>query len=78
MYGLKQAACIAFDRLVKLLKYHGYYTIVSLPGIWCHEMLPTKFTLCVDNSVVRYTNYPHPHHLVNTLQKYYKISINWE
>ena len=48
MYGLKQAYHIAFDRLVKILKPHGYYPLRSHPGIWCHETLPTKFALCVD------------------------------
>ena len=45
MYGLKKAACIDFEHLVQLLKYHGYYTLRSNPRIWYHETLPTKF-LC--------------------------------
>ena len=78
MYGLKQAARIAFDRLVKLIKPNGYYLLQSNHVIWCHETLPTKYALCVDNSEIKYTNPTHAHHLVNTLQKYYKISIDWE
>ena len=77
IYGLKQAACIAFDRLVKLMKPHGYYPIRSNPGIWCQETLPTKFALCVDNFGIKYTNPTHTHHLVDTLKKYYTISIDW-
>ena len=78
MYGLNQAAHIAFERLAKLLKPHGYYPLRFNSGIWCHEMLPTKFTLCVENFGIKYTNRVHAHHLVDTLKKYYSISIDWE
>ena len=67
-YGLKRATCINFDRLVKLLKPHGYYPLRSNPGIWCHETLPTKFLLCVDDFGIKYTNTSHAHHLVDTLK----------
>ena len=33
MYGLKKASRIDFDRLLKLLKPHRYYTLSSNPGI---------------------------------------------
>ena len=49
-----------------------------IPSIGCHETLPTKLALCVDNFVIKYTNTAHVHHLVNTLDKYYKTSIDWE
>ena len=48
MCGLKQAAHIDFDHLVKLMKPHGYYPLRSNPGIWRHETLPTKLALCVE------------------------------
>ena len=78
MYGLKQAAHVAFDRLGKLLKPHGYNPLCSNPGIWCHETLPKKFVLCVDDFSIKCNNTAYDHHLVNTLQKYYKIFIDWE
>ena len=49
-----------------------------IPSIWCHKTLPTKFALCVDNFGIKYTNTAHVHHLVNTLEKYYKTSIDCE
>ena len=78
MYVLKQAAFIASDRIVKLLKSHDYYPLRSNPGIWCHKTLPTKLTLRVENLGIKYANPAHYHHIVNTVQKYYKISIDWE
>jgi hypothetical protein len=78
MYGLIQAARIAYDRLVTLLAPHGYYPIRHSPGIWKHKTLPTTFALCVDDFGIKYTDPQHAHHLINTLQKYYKISTDWE
>ena len=77
MYGLKQAACIAFDRLVKLLKPRGYYPLRSNPSIWCHKTIPTKFALRVEDFGIKYTNPAHAHHLFYTLKKYYTIYIDW-
>ena len=33
---------------------------------------------CADDFDIKYTNTAHDQHIFNTLQKYYKISINWE
>ena len=78
MNGIKQADRIDFDRLVKIINPRGYYPLHSNPGIWCHETIPEKFALCVDYFGIKYTNPVHAHHIVGTLQKYYKISIYWE
>jgi hypothetical protein len=77
MYGLKQAARIAYDRLVLLMAPHGYHPIRQSPGLWKHETLPTVFALCVDDFGVKYTNNNHAHHFLNTLKKYCTISIDW-
>ena len=77
MKGLKQAACIYFYCLVKLMKPRGYHPLHSNPVIWCHKTLPTKFALRVDNFGIKYTNPAHAHHLVDTLKKYFTIYIDW-
>ena len=69
MYGLKKSACIASECLSKLLKYHGYYPLHSKPSIWCHETIPTKFTLSMEDFGIQYTNPDHAHHIVDTLKK---------
>ena len=73
MYGLKNAARIAFDRLLKVMKHHGYHPLRSNPGIRYHETLPTNFALCVDDFGIKYTNSAHAHHLVDTLKKLHNI-----
>ena len=76
LYGLNQAAQIDFYHIVKLMKPHEYIPLRSNPGIWFHETLPTKFAVCVDNFGIKYTNTDHDHHLVDTIRKYYTISID--
>lgn len=77
MYGLKQAARIAYDRLVKLLGHHGYYPIRHCPGLWKHKMLATVFALCVDDFGIKYLHDNDAHHLINTLKLYYTITVDW-
>jgi hypothetical protein len=77
MYGLKQAARIAYDRLVVLLAPHGYHPIRHSPGLWKHKNFPTVVALCVDDFGIKYNNFEHAHHLINTLKKYYTISTDW-
>ena len=36
MYGLKQAAVTAYQKLVKHLDGHGYYPIPFTTGLWSH------------------------------------------
>ena len=55
MYGLKQAACIAYDRLVQYLRPHGYAPSRTNPGLWKHESKKVYFALCVDDFGVKYT-----------------------
>ena len=49
MYGLKQAAILAYQRLVHLLKPYGYYPEKHSVGLWSHTTKPTKFCLRVDD-----------------------------
>ena len=48
-YGLKQAAVIVYQQLVKNIDGHGYYPILFTTGIWSHRTLKTNFCLCFDN-----------------------------
>ena len=77
MYGLKQAACIPFDRILKLLKTHGYYPLHYNPRIWCNEPLPDKSAICVEDFGIKYINTAYAHYPVDILKKYYTISIDW-
>ena len=66
MYGLKQAAILAYKQLVKNLKQYGYEPIEGTTGLWHHESRPTKFALCVDDFGVKYFSKDDAEHLINT------------
>ena len=68
MYGLKQAAILAYKQLVKNLGQHGYYPIPLTNGLWKHKTRGTVFALCVDDFGVKYTSKDSINHLIATLK----------
>ena len=78
MYGLKQAAILAYKHLVNLLAPHGYHPCPNTTGLWKHETRPTKFCLCVDDFGVKYFSQADADHLLDALKQHYKISVDLE
>ena len=77
MYGLKQAAILAYKQLKENLSKHGYYPIPHTVGMWKHTSRPTTFCLCVDDFGIKYTSQEDAQHLITALQAYYQITIDW-
>ena len=77
MYGLKQAARLAYEQLVQNLKRHGYSPDPIATNIWSHTHRKTKFCLCVDDFGIKYFTKDDAHHLISALQKYYSITTDW-
>ena len=48
MYGLKQAAVLAYEHLVEKLEKDGYYPIPHTVGLRTHSERKIYFCLCVD------------------------------
>ena len=78
MYGLPQAGLIAYEALKEHLAPHGYKPCRHTPGLWKHETRNLQFCLIVDDFGVKYSDKADANHLIATLQKKYKISIDWE
>ena len=76
MYGLKQAAVLAYKQLVKNLGNHGYYPVDMTNGIWRHVSRRTRFCLCVDDFGVKTFGDDDTKHLLQTLKNYYTISTD--
>ena len=76
MYGLKQAARLARDQLIKNLAPFGYFPSPQAPNIWIHSSRQTKFCLCVDDFGVKYFSEDDATHLINALQSAYTITID--
>ena len=47
IYGLKEAAILAYKQLRDHLSKFGYVPMKQTPGLWRHKILPTTFTLAV-------------------------------
>ena len=76
MYGLKQAARLAYELIKKRLAPHGYHPDPICPNFWKHETKKTIFCLCVDDFGVKCFSKSDADHLINAL-KDYKITIDW-
>jgi hypothetical protein len=76
MYGLKQAAILAYNNLVKHLKSHGYEPVPFTTGLWQHKTRSTKFCLCVDDFGVKYFSEDDANHLISSLKTAYNITTD--
>ena len=78
MYGLKQAARIAYNHLISCMEPRGYYPVPFITVLWAHKTRKIKYCLCVDDFGVNvFTKYD-VNHLINSLKKHYAISTYWE
>ena len=78
MYGLIQAATLAYKNLKKNLEPHGYYPCPNTEGLWKHVSRRTTFCLCVDDFGIKYFSKEDVNHLLASLRQNYKISVDWE
>ena len=69
MYGLKQAALLAYETVSSLLINGGYTPIAGSLGLWTHKTRDLSFCLCVDDFGVQYVGQEHAKHLIKTLTK---------
>ena len=63
MYGLKQAAILAYEHLSALLIEASYFPIPATMGLWKHKTRPTLYSLCVDNFGVKFFTQDDLNHL---------------
>jgi hypothetical protein len=78
MYGLPQAGIIAQELLEKRLGEHGYYQSKTVNGLWKHKTRPICFSLVVDDFAVKYVKREDADHLINTIRKYYQMTVDEE
>jgi hypothetical protein len=76
MYGLPQAGIIAQELLEQRLSTHGYYQSKIVNGLWKHRTRPICFSLVVDDFAIKYVNREDADHLVDTIRKYYPITVD--
>ena len=76
MYGLKQAAILAYNHLKKTLVPHGYTPVVGTVGIWKHDTRPIKFCLSVDDFGIKYYSKADAQYLLDALGNKYKYTTD--
>ena len=76
MYGLKQAARLAYDDLKQHLLKYGYSPDPIAHNIWSHTSRKTKFCLCVDDFGVQYFSERDAQHLISALRDKYDITVD--
>ena len=64
MYGLEQAAILAYDHLCDNLGQYGYHPVKHSLGLWKHETNSITFCFCVDDFGVKYFNQRDIQHLI--------------
>ena len=77
MYGLKQAARLAYDLLKQRLLPQGYYPDAVCPNIWKHKIRKTVFILCVDDFGIKYFAKEDALHLMNSVKENYDVTVDW-
>ena len=78
MYGLIQAATLAYKNLKKNLEPQCYYPCANTEGLWKHVLCRTTIYLCVDNFGIKYFSKEDADYLLASLQQNYKILVDWE
>ena len=78
MYGLKQAALLAYKKLVTHLRPFGYAPVPCSLSLWHHVSRPTKFALCVDDFGIKYFCKADADHLLNSLRRSFEITVDWD
>ena len=78
MYGLEQAAILAYQHLVNNLAPFSYTPIPHTVGLWKHKTRPISFCLCVDDFGIKYKNREDIDHFLKSLEANYKYTTDWE
>ena len=68
MYGLKQAAIIAYSNIISHMDPHGYYTVPFTTVLWAHKTRRTIFCLCVDDFGVKCFTKDDANHILDSLK----------
>ena len=77
MYGLKEAAILAYEQLCAHLAPYGYSPATHTPGLWRHATRPTTFTLAVDDFGIKFFCKADADHLFDALATKYTITKDW-
>ena len=67
MYGLKEAAILAYNQLCTFLNKYGYYHVAGTTGMFKHRTKPTAFCVCIDDIGLKYYNQDDLQHFIKAI-----------
>jgi hypothetical protein len=74
MYGLKEAAILAYEQLREHLAPFGYAPVPHTPGLWRHITRRTTFTLAVDDFGIKFFSKHDADHLFDAIATKYALT----
>ena len=77
IYGLKEAGKLSQDQLISHLAKHGYQQATNTPCLFYHTSNGIKFTLVVDDFLVKYNEQTHANHLIKALEEIYTVTTDF-
>ena len=78
MYGLKEAAVLAYNQFSDFLNRYGYSHVPGTAGVWKHATKRTAFCLCVDDIALKYYNKEDLAHFLTALKNHYDYHMDHE
>ncbi len=78
MYSLKEAAILAYNKLVQHITPKGYFPIEGTAGLRKYKTRQTIFCLCVDDFGIKYFNRDDIIHFQDPLKDHFKFHMDWE
>ena len=78
MYALKEAAILAYKKLLHHLEPRGYLPIPGTSGLWKHKTRKTIFCLCVDDFGIKYFNQEDITHFQYSLKEHFDFHLDWK
>ena len=76
MYGLPQAGLLSQGLLEERVGKRGYYQSEYTTVLWLHKTCSIELFLCVDDFEVKYVREEDKKHLLNSLNKYNKVTVD--
>ena len=75
VYGLRNAAILAYNILKRKLAPFGYSPVEGTVGLWAHKTKRTRFGLCVDDFGIQYHSKDDANHLLRAVSSNYIITL---
>ena len=77
MYGLRNAANLAYENSKRILKPFGYKPIVGTVSLRAHETWRVRFCIYIDDFGVKYHTRDDANHFLHALGAHYKYTCDW-